>query len=80
MVKKIKACIRRKIRNAAISVSCWTRKGKQTLCNTNGDILDIALKMIICVVLAILVLDGLKNLWGVDILPQVTDKIDGMWS
>lgn len=74
--------VRRKIINAEISVQCWAERGKEALCNTTGAgaAMDIALGLIIGVVLALIVLEALKNLFNVDIMPQVTDKIDGMWS
>ena len=52
------------------------------VCNTNGaaTAMDIALDLVIGVVLGVLVLAALKNLFNVDILPQVTDNITNMFS
>ena len=52
------------------------------VCNTDGaaTAMDIALDLMIGVVLGVLVLAALKNLFNVDILPQVTDNITNMFS
>ncbi len=52
------------------------------VCNTDGaaTAMDIALDLVIGVVLGVLVLAALKNLFNVDILPQVTDNITNMFS
>ena len=52
------------------------------VCNTDGaaTAMDIALDLVIGVVLGVLVLTALKNLFNVDILPQVTDNITNMFS
>lgn len=79
---KIQATVHRKVVDAFIKVRCWIFRGKATLNNTSGTgaAMDIALGLVVGVVMILIVLTALKNLFNTDILPQVTDKIDGMWS
>lgn len=80
-VETASASVHRKILRVRISAKYWAERSKATLSNTSGAgaAMDTALGLIIGIVLAIVVLEALKNLFNVDILPQVTDKIDSMW-
>lgn len=82
IMNKVQATVRRKVTDAAISVRCWTFQGKAALNNTSGAgaAMDIALGLVAGIVLILIVLTALKNLFNVDIMPQVTNKIDSMWS
>ena len=53
---------------------------RDILTNQRGGILDIVLDVAIGVVLAALFLVALKNIFNVNILPSVTDKITGLFS
>ena len=61
---------------------CWIRKGKELLGSTSGagGAMDVAIELVIGVVIGALILVALKQLFNVNILPSVTDKITGMFS
>jgi hypothetical protein len=53
---------------------------REILCNSRGNILDIALGLLISVVVAVIILAALKSLFNINILPSVTSNITGMFS
>ena len=61
----------------------WIReKGKELLCSTSGagGAFDIAIELAVGVIVGAAILVALKQLFNVNILPSVTDKITGMFS
>jgi hypothetical protein len=47
--------------------------------NNRGSLMDGILGVIISIVIALILLEAMKHLFNVDLLPKITDNIDGMF-
>jgi len=78
----MKEKIRKKTHSAANTVRRWAVRGRTIVCNTNGagGAMDVAIDLVIGVVLALVVLTACNDLFGTNILPGVTNKINSMFN
>lgn len=80
-IKELAAKAKDSVKRLVIKSKCRSVSMREILCNTRGEgALDIALGIVVAVVLTVIVLAALKNLFNVNILPSVTDKITGLFS